>query len=167
MQNRSGEPMKPLWPEKWENPDPLFAKCMAGVQAGIASCQSDPLRPRYHFLPPARWMNDVFGAVFRDGWYHIFYGLHPFSDRDNEFKCFGHARSRDLVFWEHLLIALVPSQEQGQLRCNDGTITFNLDGRPMLFFTYVPVTPAHPASIGWRMVTRAWRIGSYLVITRY
>ena len=144
MQKPSGESVKPFWPDQWENPDPLFARCMAGVQAGIASCQTDPLRPRFHFLPPARWMNDVFGAVFRDGWYHIFYGLHPFSDRDNEFKCFGHARSQDLVYWEHLPIALVPVPDQGQLRCNDGTITFNSHGDALLFFTFVPVDSSTP-----------------------
>ena len=44
---------------------------------------------------------------FYKGYYHLFYQLHPFSDGSGP-KYWGHVRSRDLVKWEPLPIALAP-----------------------------------------------------------
>ena len=38
------------------------------LQAKLAS---DPLRPQYHLLPKANWMNDPNGPLFYDGRYHM------------------------------------------------------------------------------------------------
>ena len=58
-------------------------------------------RPRYHFTPPAHWMNDPNGLVFYDGEYHLFYQYVP-DGRQH----WGHAVSADLVRWSHLPVAL-------------------------------------------------------------
>jgi sucrose-6-phosphate hydrolase SacC (GH32 family) len=34
---------------------------------------SDPLRPRFHFLPTRNWMNDPNGLIQWNGQYHLFY----------------------------------------------------------------------------------------------
>ncbi|MDR0637194.1 MAG: glycoside hydrolase family 32 protein [Treponema sp.] len=48
----------------------------------------------------------------------------------------GHARSRDLVNWEHLPIALVPSNELGELHCFSGCTTLN-NGVPTIVYTSI------------------------------
>ena len=68
----------------------------------------DPHRPRYHFLPPAHWMNDPNGPLQYKGEYHMFYQHNP----DGAYHAnmhWGHAVSRDLVHWRHLPIALAPT----------------------------------------------------------
>ncbi len=68
----------------------------------------DPHRPRFHFLPPAHWMNDPNGLIQWRGAYHLFYQYSP-SGVGSGSKYWGHARSGDLVHWEHLPIALAPT----------------------------------------------------------
>jgi beta-fructofuranosidase len=69
---------------------------------------ADPQRPRYHFLPAANWMNDPNGPLQWKGEYHLFYQYNPNGAFWGTMH-WGHARSPDLVHWEHLPIALAPS----------------------------------------------------------
>ena len=69
---------------------------------------TDPQRPRYHFLPPANWMNDPNGPLQWKGEYHLFYQYNPNGAFWGTMH-WGHARSKDLVHWEHLPIALAPT----------------------------------------------------------
>jgi len=68
----------------------------------------DPHRPRYHFLPPAEWMNDPNGPIWWRGAYHLFYQYGPLPDNWG-LKYWGHAVSGDLVHWKMLPIALEPT----------------------------------------------------------
>lgn len=73
---------------------------------------ADPQRPRYHFLPPANWMNDPNGPLFWKGKYHIFYQHNPYAAFHGGITGtmhWGHAFSEDLVHWTHLPIALAPT----------------------------------------------------------
>jgi sucrose-6-phosphate hydrolase SacC (GH32 family) len=96
----------------------------------------DPLRPRYHFLPPANWMNDPNAPLYHDGWYHLFYQHNPFGDTWG-FVHWGHARSRDLLRWEHLPIALRPSYELGEQHCFSGCAGVDDQGQVVLLYTSV------------------------------
>ncbi len=129
----------PAWPEKTEYADPNITKAMEAVRAGIAACREDPTRPVYHFRPPARWMNDICGAIFYKGYYHVFYQINPYGDGwGADGSSWAHARSKDLVRWGHLPIALHPLTAQRERRCNSGSIAINADGTPMIFYTFVP-----------------------------
>ncbi len=63
--------------------------------------------PVLHFTPPADWMNDPNGLVYLKGIWHLFYQLQPAG---SDHKHWGHAVSRDLAHWEHLLVALFPDE---------------------------------------------------------
>lgn len=64
-------------------------------------------RNQYHYSQYAHWNNDPNGLVYYDGWYHMFYQTHPFSQYWSDMY-WGHARSRDLIHWQELPIALFP-----------------------------------------------------------
>lgn len=117
-------------------PNPAIAQAMAAVAAGVAKAESDPRRPRYHFLPPAHWMNDPNGTIYHNGYYHLFYQHNPYADVWDHMH-WGHARSRDLVHWEHLPIALWPSTELGESHCFSGCAAVTGDGQPILIYTQV------------------------------
>lgn len=68
---------------------------------------TDPQRPRYHFLPPANWLNDPNGLIQWNGAYHLFYQYNPNGPFHGTIH-WGHAMSADLIHWEHLPIALAP-----------------------------------------------------------
>ena len=64
-------------------------------------------RPEYHFTPEKNWMNDPNGLIFYQGYYHLFYQYYPDGNQWGPMH-WGHAKSKDLVNWEHLPIALYP-----------------------------------------------------------
>lgn len=118
------------------NLPPEIQKPMAAVKAATPKAQADPLRPVYHFRPPAQWMNDLNGPIWYKGYYHIFYQHNPYGDEWGNMH-WGHARSQNLVKWEHLPIALWPSKEKGEDHCFSGCAAIDGDGRPMLIYTSI------------------------------
>ena len=96
----------------------------------------DPHRPRYHFVPPANWMNDPNGIIEWDGKYHLFYQHNPHQPVWDSMH-WGHAVSEDLLHWADQPIALTPTpggpDEQG---CWSGC-TVNNNGVPTIFYTGV------------------------------
>ena len=76
--------------------------------------------PRYHLAPPAGWMNDPNGLSWFDGYYHAFYQHYPWQPVWGPMH-WGHARSRDMVNWEHLPIALAPEGPEDKDGCFSGS----------------------------------------------
>ena len=103
--------------------------------------QTIPIGPVYHFRCPARWMDDVNGFIHHKEFYHVFYQFNPYSDEVGERSTvWGHARSRDLVHWEHLPVAL--TAPEGVAGINSGCTAVNGTavngrGRPMAFIPAV------------------------------
>lgn len=106
------------------------------VAARGAEAKSDPARPMLHFAAPSQWMNDPNGPILFGGWYHVFYQHNPFGEQW-EHMHWGHARSKDLVRWEHLPIALGPSKEAGEDHIFSGSCTLDDAGKPILFYTSI------------------------------
>ncbi|NLH15571.1 MAG: glycoside hydrolase family 32 protein [Phycisphaerae bacterium] len=115
---------------------PEIQKPMAAVKAAVAKAEADPARPVFHFHPPAQWMNDLNGPIWYKDYYHIFYQHNPYGDQWGNMH-WGHARSRDLVQWEHLPIALWPSKEKGEDHCFSGCAAIDGSGRPILIYTSI------------------------------
>src|SRR5487761_1777683 len=110
-------------------PDSDFVKAMQAVRAAVPLAEADPDRPIYHFHPPANWNNDPNGTIFYQGWHPLFYQFNPYGSEWGNMH-WGHARSRDLVSWEHLPIALCPSEGQGERQVYSGGAILANDGRP-------------------------------------
>ena len=64
---------------------------------------ADPLRPQYHLLPQAGFVGDPCAPRFFEGKYHVFFHG-SFGGRG-----WHHAMSTDLVHWQHMPIALAPT----------------------------------------------------------
>ncbi|MDR1901656.1 MAG: glycoside hydrolase family 32 protein [Treponema sp.] len=95
----------------------------------------DHHKPTYHFAAPAGWMNDPNGPLWFEGYYHLFYQYNPTGDSWENIH-WGHARSRDLLRWEHLPPALAPSPELGELHCFSGCAVVDRD-TPVILYTSV------------------------------
>jgi beta-fructofuranosidase len=119
-----------------ETAEEALVRAEAAVKAAAPAAQADPARPIFHVMAPAQWMNDPNGPIFHKGYYHLFYQLHPYSDKDGT-KFWGHVRSRDLVKWEHLPIALAPSNDKGEEAIWSGSCTLNGLGQAMIFYTSI------------------------------
>lgn len=105
----------------------IFKKCSLGLLVLLCcfSCKVEPkkqnnqkpstklvkeveqFRSSFHFTPEANWMNDPNGLVYYNGYYHLFYQYYPDSTVWGPMH-WGHAKSTDLLHWEHLPIALYP-----------------------------------------------------------
>src|SRR5216683_7040503 len=68
----------------------------------------DPLRPQFHLLPPANWMNDPCAPRFFRGQYHMFFQYNPGAAVWGDMH-WAHAVSLDMIHWRHLPGALAPS----------------------------------------------------------
>jgi beta-fructofuranosidase len=88
----------------------VLVKANASVQRAKLLADSDSLRPIYHVTSSARFINDPNGPVYFNGEYHIFFQHLPYwGDSINNRPVWGHAVSRDMVYWSHLPIALAPT----------------------------------------------------------
>lgn len=90
-------------------------------------------KPEYHFSAPVGWINDPNGLIRYGGYYHIFYQYHPYSLQWGPMH-WGHARSKDLLHFEHLPVALAPDafEESG---CFSGGAVAGGDGALHLLYT--------------------------------
>ncbi len=115
--------------------NPAIQPGMEAMMARADEAAADPTRPVYHFRPPSGWMNDVNGPLLHNGYYHVFYQLNPFHTDARYGTHWAHARSTDLVRWEHLPLAIWPSTEAGETSCYSGTAAINRDGQPVILYT--------------------------------
>lgn len=90
-------------------------------------------RPRYHYLPPANWMNDPNGVIQWQGQYHLFYQHNPNGPFHADMH-WGHAVSDDLIHWADLPIALAPNDPYDESGVYSGCAVNN-NGVPTIVYT--------------------------------
>lgn len=133
-------------------------EAVEAIRRNAPRAAADPYRPIYHYTPPAQRMNDPNGPAWSNGYHHLFYqhmvfvGYGPATNVH-----WGHARSRDLVNWETLPLAVHPAYELGELSCFSGNLAWDKNGDPVQFVTMVPygkdvfrqIWPARPLDPEW------------------
>ena len=90
-------------------------------------------RQQFHISTPAGWLNDPNGLCYFKGYYHVFYQFHPYSAEWGPMH-WGHVRSRDLIHWEQLPVALVPGDPEDTGGCFSGSAIVK-DGRLYLIYS--------------------------------
>jgi sucrose-6-phosphate hydrolase SacC (GH32 family) len=125
-----------------------ITQAQAHVAEAAARVTDDPTRPIFHFLAPAQWMNDPNGPIFFGQSYHLYYQHNPFGDGWGHMH-WGHARSSDLVHWQHLPIALWPSKERDEDHVFSGCATTNARGQVLVFYTSIGKRSASDYAEQW------------------
>ena len=68
----------------------------------------EAFRPFYHHTPVYGWMNDPNGMFYKDGEYHLYYQYNPYGSMWGNMN-WGHSSSKDLISWQHHLVAIQPN----------------------------------------------------------
>ncbi len=122
------------------------AETSAGQSELQARLAADPLRPQYHLLPLANWMNDPNGPIYWQQKYHMFYQYNPEGAYWGDMH-WGHAVSGDMVHWKQLPVALAPTPGGPDADgCFTGTAVVK-DGRVVMLYTGVRAAPEDQATI--------------------
>lgn len=87
----------------------------------------------YHVMATSGWINDPNGFCYFQGYYHIFYQHYPKAAQWGPMH-WGHARSKDLVHWETLPIALTPGDKEDEDGCFSGSAVVH-DNKMYLIYT--------------------------------
>ncbi|PRX22370.1 beta-fructofuranosidase [Orenia metallireducens] len=117
-----------------EKEDKLLAKAKQIIEDNREKVAKGYYRLKYHLMAPVGWLNDPNGFIQFDGEYHLCYQFNPVYPAD-KLLYWGHYKSKDLVSWEELPVALAPSEWYETHGCysgsavdNDGTLTFIYTG---------------------------------------
>jgi beta-fructofuranosidase len=138
-----------------------FSDSRSDLQARLAA---DPLRPQFHLLPAANWMNDPNGPIYFHGTYHMFFQYNPNGAFWGTMH-WAHATSPDMIHWKHEAIAMAPTPggyDQDGVFSGSAVVDH---GTPVLIYTGVmPPSSASEATLRDGMHT--WREVQCLATSR-
>jgi beta-fructofuranosidase len=124
-----------------------FHSALARRSAAVPQTElaRDPLRPQFHLLPPANWINDPNAPIYWKGSYHMFYQYNPTGAYWGDMH-WGHAISTDMIHWKHLPMALSPTAGGPDADgCFTGTSVIQ-NGRVIVLYTAVVAVPLDRAT---------------------
>lgn len=110
----------------------LIKKANEYISDGKANVNQE-YRNNYHVMAPVGWINDPNGFVYYKGEYHLFYQHYPYDTVWGPMH-WGHVKSKDLVHWEHMPVALAPTEEYELDGCFSGS-AIEKDGKLYLMYT--------------------------------
>ena len=117
----------------------------ASAAVSPTELERDPLRPQFHLLPAANWMNDPDGPIYWKNNYHMFYQYNPNGAYWGDMH-WAHAISTDMVHWKHLPVAFSPTPGGPDADgCFTGTSVVQ-DGGVVVLYTGVRVVPQDQAT---------------------
>lgn len=88
---------------------------------------------KFHIEPKKGLLNDPNGLIYWKGEYHVFYQINPNECRHAN-KHWYHMKSKDLVTWEDLGLALAPTDWYDKDGCYSGS-AIEKDGKMYLMYT--------------------------------
>jgi len=94
----------------------------------LAAQAFDPYYTAFHAQPLKNWCNDPNGPMFINGTYHLFFQYNPDGYVWGDMHWY-HMKSKDLLHWDHLPVALAPDKV---LKRTIFHRTTNSDGRNLL-----------------------------------
>lgn len=106
----------------------------SAIHVSSQRIRNDSMHPAFHLTPPAGCMGDPNGGIYHRGWYHIFYGLNPFASHPAGWY-WAHARSRDLLHWEHMEPRLTPFFDEGLNAVGSGSTIITPQGERLAFYS--------------------------------
>lgn len=95
--------------------------------------KKDYYRQNYHLMSPIGFINDPNGFVEFGGEYHLFYQYNPVYPEPKK-VCWGHVKSKDLVNWGRMPVALAPTDWYDSHGCYSGSAV-NDNGTFTLIYT--------------------------------
>jgi len=87
----------------------------------------------YHVMGEIGWINDPNGFCYYNGEYHLFFQYHPYSSKWGPMY-WGHVKSKDLIKWDFLPVALAPDKDYDSEGCFSGS-AIEKDGKLYLMYT--------------------------------
>ena len=94
----------------------------------------DRYRPQYHAIPPAVWMNEPHSPFYYNGKYHVLYQHNPSGPYWSQIR-WGHLVSDDMIHWEYVKDAVVPTKGICPEGVWTGGAVIGPDGTPWLVIT--------------------------------
>jgi len=111
----------------------FFKKAYQAIDLKKEKVENDYYRLNYHIMPPAGLLNDPNGFIQFEDEYHLFYQFNPFATNHGT-KLWAHLKSKNLVEWQELPLALAPTQSYETHGCYSGSAVNN-DGIMTLIYT--------------------------------
>lgn len=99
----------------------------------IEIAEQDPWKPTFHIHPECGLLNDPNGLSYFNGEYHVFYQWFPFGPIHG-MKHWAHVKSKDLVQWERMPVAIIPTEEYEAQGAYSGSAIVKGD-QLLLFYT--------------------------------
>lgn len=95
--------------------------------------KNDPWKPIFHIHPECGLLNDPNGLSYFNGEYHVFYQWFPFGPIHG-MKHWAHVKSKDLVHWERMSVAIIPTENYESHGAYSGNAIVK-DDQLLLFYT--------------------------------